>query len=119
MKNEPIRVPEPETSQAEAAESELTEMAGLPPSQRAARASSHARGSVEEDAADTTHIGPYRLLELLGQGGMARVHLAVREDDYRQRVALKRVFGPVDRPQLHARFVNERQILADLEHPGI
>lgn len=72
-----------------------------------------------EEAEDVTRIGPYRLQGLLGQGGMAQVHLAVREDDYQQEVALKRVLGPVDRPQLRERFVNERQILANLQHPGI
>ena len=72
-----------------------------------------------ESADDVTRIGHYRLRGLLGQGGMAQVHLAVREDDYQQEVALKRLLSPVGRPQLRERFVNERQILANLQHPGI
>ena len=64
-------------------------------------------------------IGRYRLERLLGQGGMAQVHLAVREDDYTQKVALKRVLASVNHDETLARFVNERQILAGLEHPSI
>ncbi|MEM6797500.1 MAG: serine/threonine-protein kinase, partial [Acidobacteriota bacterium] len=68
---------------------------------------------------EENRIGPYRLKKLLGRGGMGQVHLAVREDDYRQEVALKRTFGPFDSEALMERFVRERQILANLQHPGI
>ncbi len=63
-------------------------------------------------------IGRYRVLRRLGQGGMATVYLAVRERDYRQRVAVK-VFHGAHRPDLLRRFRQERQILASLEHPSI
>ena len=70
---------------------------------------------------DTTdlRIGPYRLKNLLGRGGMGQVHLAVREDDYEQKVAIKQTIGPLLNPETRARFANERQILANLQHPDI
>jgi serine/threonine-protein kinase len=65
-------------------------------------------------------VGRYRLEALLGEGGMSIVYLAVRADDaYRQKVALKVLRHGADRPDMAARFVRERQILASLEHPGI
>ncbi len=64
------------------------------------------------------HIGPYRVLRELGEGGMGVVYLAMRDDDaYRKRVAIKVASGPGDRET--TRFLRERQILAALEHPGI
>jgi serine/threonine-protein kinase len=67
-------------------------------------------------------FGPYRVIRLLGQGGMGRVYLAQREgDDFTQTVALK-VTGGVGGSGDEAarrRFVEERRILAKLEHPHI
>ena len=71
------------------------------------------------DPAAGRRIGPYRLERLLGRGGMGSVFLAVREDDYRQHVALKLVGWDVESEDLLSRFYTERQILARLEHPGI
>jgi eukaryotic-like serine/threonine-protein kinase len=63
-------------------------------------------------------FGPYRLLRLIGQGGMGEVHLAERADGaFEQRVALKLLPHPT--PGLMQRFRQERQILAQLEHPHI
>ena len=73
----------------------------------------------QEDANLGRHIGPYKVLELLGRGGMGAVYLAVREDDYRQRVALKLIKRGMDSDEIIRRFRNERQILARLEHPSI
>ncbi len=64
-----------------------------------------------------THIGPYRLLHLLGRGGMGEVFAAVHEQ-MGQRVALKRLL-PTGDPQLVARFLQEARALARLEHPGV
>ena len=64
-------------------------------------------------------IGPYRLLEQLGAGGMGTVFLAVRNDDFRQKVALKQIRRRGLSQDLRSRFENERQILAELEHPNI
>ena len=64
-------------------------------------------------------VGPYRLERLLARGGMGVVYLAVREDDYEQRVAVKLI--PPERLSVQGlkRFFKERQILARLEHPHV
>jgi serine/threonine protein kinase/TolB-like protein/cytochrome c-type biogenesis protein CcmH/NrfG len=65
-------------------------------------------------------VGPYRLLRLLGHGGMAEVWLAQRADGSLQRdVALKLPRVSQVRPDLAGRFELERNILASLEHPNI
>lgn len=63
-------------------------------------------------------FGDYKIVELLGQGGMGRVYLASRADElYEQQVAIKVVqSGSRD---LLLRFTVERQILANLVHPNI
>ncbi len=67
-----------------------------------------------------TVIGSYRLLRLLGRGGMGTVWLAERHDgQFRKHVALKLVNAGVDQADLRARFLQERQILANLQHPNI
>jgi tetratricopeptide (TPR) repeat protein len=66
------------------------------------------------------HVGPYRIQKLLGRGGMGAVFLAIRDDDqFRKSVALKLLRFDADDPALLARFRNERQILAALNHPNI
>lgn len=66
------------------------------------------------------HVGPYRIQKLLGRGGMGAVFLAIRDDDqFRKSVALKLLRFDADDPTLLARFRNERQILAALDHPNI
>lgn len=72
--------------------------------------------SLAEDFRPGAQIGVYRIERMLAEGGMGRVYKASRADgQYRQSVALKVVsFTPsVDR------FLLERQILADLNHPNI
>ena len=65
-------------------------------------------------------LGPYRIVGELGHGGMAAVYLAVRDDDqYRKQVALKLVQRGLETEEAVARFRDERQILAALEHSGI
>jgi serine/threonine-protein kinase len=67
----------------------------------------------------TSRVGPYRLVRELGQGGMGVVHLAERDDQFHQRVAVKIVRHGLDTPELLQRFLAERQILASLSHPNI
>jgi eukaryotic-like serine/threonine-protein kinase len=64
-------------------------------------------------------LGPYRILDRLGNGGMGEVYLAERDDqEYRQKVAIKVIRGfPGD--EALDRFRRERQILAELQHPHI
>src|SRR5262249_15418720 len=64
--------------------------------------------------------GPYRLLRLLGKGGMGDVYLAERADgEVEQQVAIKFLRTGSLLPSLRSRFLRERQILAGLNHPGI
>ncbi|MEM1183219.1 MAG: hypothetical protein AAGM22_33055, partial [Acidobacteriota bacterium] len=56
-------------------------------------------------------LGPYRIVELIGAGGMGVVLLAEREDDqFERRVAIKVLRAGFDAPELIQRFVTERQI---------
>jgi non-specific serine/threonine protein kinase/serine/threonine-protein kinase len=65
-------------------------------------------------------IGPYQIVEEIGEGGMGEVYRAFRADDqYRKEVALKVVRGGQDSGFVISRFKNERQILASLDHPNI
>ena len=65
-------------------------------------------------------IGNYKLVELLGRGGMGAVYLAERDDDeFRMRVALKLLPLGLDTEEARQRFRRERQILARLQHPNI
>lgn len=65
-------------------------------------------------------VGPYEILSELGTGGMGVVFLARRADGaFDQTVALKLIKRGMDSDAILKRFVNERQILATLEHPNI
>ncbi|MEM7583206.1 MAG: serine/threonine-protein kinase [Acidobacteriota bacterium] len=75
---------------------------------------------LESERVEPRRIGPYRLLQRLGSGGMGEVFLAERADaEYRQQVALKLVRPGLDTERIVERFRRERQILAHLEHPNI
>jgi eukaryotic-like serine/threonine-protein kinase len=77
-----------------------------------------AEDSVESGAGDS--IGPYRLLRVIGQGGMGRVFLAERADgQFRQQVALKLIRAEFVTRELRERFLRERDILARLAHANI
>jgi serine/threonine protein kinase len=72
-----------------------------------------------DDARVGRSIGPYRLVELLGHGGMGDVYLAERED-FVKKVALKLIKRGLDLDEaLVRRFHSERQILARLDHPYV
>jgi serine/threonine-protein kinase len=65
-------------------------------------------------------IGPYRVVRVIGSGGMGVVYLAERADEqYRQQVAIKVVRQRLVYPEIAERLVSERQILANLDHPNI
>jgi serine/threonine-protein kinase len=65
-------------------------------------------------------IGPYRVLEEIGRGGMGVVYLAERADgEFEQRVAIKLIKRGLDTDELLARFRRERQLLARLDHRAI
>jgi eukaryotic-like serine/threonine-protein kinase len=65
------------------------------------------------------NFGPYRILTVLGEGGMGTVYLAEQTEPIRRRVALKVVKLGMDTKQVLARFNHERQVLARMEHSGI
>ncbi len=64
-------------------------------------------------------IGPYRVLEILGEGGMGMVYLAEQTEPVKRRVALKVIKPGMDSRQIIARFEAERQALAVMDHPNI
>jgi eukaryotic-like serine/threonine-protein kinase len=64
-------------------------------------------------------IGPYKLLDVLGEGGMGVVYLAEQTVPVRRRVALKVLKPGMDSKQVLARFDSERQALAVMDHPNI
>jgi serine/threonine protein kinase/WD40 repeat protein len=73
----------------------------------------------EAPAARPEHIGPYRILDTLGTGGMGIVYLAEQERPVRRRVALKLMRPDLDSKDVLGRFESERQALALMDHPAI
>jgi eukaryotic-like serine/threonine-protein kinase len=71
------------------------------------------------DEHDGMVIGPYKLRERIGEGGMGTVYVAEQERPVRRRVALKIVKEGMDTHQVVARFEAERQALALMDHPYI
>ncbi|MEO2015875.1 MAG: protein kinase [Fuerstiella sp.] len=64
-------------------------------------------------------IGPYKICEQIGEGGMGVVYLAQQIEPVRRKVALKVIKPGMDTRQVIARFEAERQALAMMNHPGI
>jgi Tol biopolymer transport system component/tRNA A-37 threonylcarbamoyl transferase component Bud32 len=64
-------------------------------------------------------VGPFALLDAIGEGGMGIVYLAEQQHPVRRRVALKVMKWGLDFPSTLARLEAERQALASLNHPGI
>ncbi|MGC3957818.1 MAG: protein kinase [Verrucomicrobiota bacterium] len=64
-------------------------------------------------------VGPYKLLQKIGEGGCGAVYMAEQEKPVRRRVALKIIKLGMDTKQVIARFEAERQALAMMDHPNI
>ena len=64
-------------------------------------------------------VGPYRLIQLLGEGGMGEVWRAEQTEPFHRTVALKLIKAGMDTKAVVARFDSERQALALMEHPNI
>src|SRR5208282_5016309 len=91
----------------------------------------HLDESSPQDSSDSTlsggalggpaagQIGPYRLLQMLGEGGMGEVWLAEQKTPIHRTVALKLIKAGMDTKAVVARFESERQALALMEHPCI
>src|SRR3954447_16415595 len=66
-----------------------------------------------------TIIGPYKLLQQIGEGGMGVVFMAEQSESIQRTVALKIIKPGMDTRQVIARFEAERQALAMMDHPNI
>jgi eukaryotic-like serine/threonine-protein kinase len=66
-----------------------------------------------------TIIGPYKLLQKIGEGGFGVVHMADQTEPVKRRVALKVIKPGMDSKQVVSRFEAERQALAMMDHPCI
>jgi eukaryotic-like serine/threonine-protein kinase len=64
-------------------------------------------------------LGPYKLLEQIGEGGFGTVYMAQQDAPIRRRVALKIIKPGMDTKQVIVRFESERQALAVMDHPNI
>ena len=96
------------TSDETVASSDVTQAMGAPPS------ASDVRGE-----APGTRVGPYKLLRVIGAGGMGMVWAAEQEYPLRREVALKIIKPGMDSGEVIARFEAERQALAMMDHPNI
>ncbi|MDX2035252.1 MAG: protein kinase [Isosphaeraceae bacterium] len=78
-------------------------------------------GGIEPEAGEGpgSLIGPYKLLELIGEGGMGSVYMAEQSAPVRRMVAVKVIKPGMDSRQVLARFEAERQALALMDHPNI
>jgi eukaryotic-like serine/threonine-protein kinase len=77
--------------------------------------------TLSQDAVEAyfTSIGPYRLIQMLGVGGMGEVWRAEQTEPLHRTVALKLIKAGMDTRAVVARFDSERQALALMEHPNI
>jgi len=64
-------------------------------------------------------IGPYKILDILGEGGMGVVYLAEQSEPIKRQVALKLIKLGMDTREVIARFESERQALAVMNHPNV
>jgi eukaryotic-like serine/threonine-protein kinase len=75
------------------------------------------RAQITEDAG--TIVGPYKLLQRIGEGGFGVVYMAEQAEPVRRKVALKIIKPGMDTKDVIARFESERQALALMDHPNI
>jgi WD40 repeat protein/serine/threonine protein kinase len=76
-------------------------------------------GAYEPAETPGAMIGPYKLLELIGEGGMGTVWMAEQKEPIHRRVAIKVIKAGMDSKQVLARFEAERQALALMDHSNI
>src|SRR5262249_43556964 len=77
-----------------------------------------AEAAASSEAAGTV-IGPYKLIETIGEGGMGTVWMAQQTEPVKRLVAVKLIKAGMDSKQVIARFEAERQALALMDHPNI
>ena len=90
--------------------------AAMPTADMPAGGMAYAAGVLEMPG---TRIGAYKLLQLIGEGGFGSVFMAEQEKPVSRRVALKIIKLGMDTRQVVARFEQERQALAIMDHPNI
>src|SRR5262245_10568610 len=93
--------------------------AGEGPLDRGALRDEHTGAHEKAAEAPGTVIGPYKLIEEIGEGGMGTVWMAQQTDPVRRLVAVKLVKAGMDSRQVIARFEAERQALALMDHANI
>ena len=78
-------------------------------------------GTIDQggDFREGTTLGPYKLLQPIGEGGFGAVYMAEQFEPVRRKVALKVIKPGMDSKEVIARFEAERQALAMMEHPNI
>ncbi len=82
--------------------------------------SAHEPVPARDDPLLGTRLGPFRVVECIGRGGMGVVYRGTREGaDFRQQVALKLIRRGFDFDDVQARFLRERRILARLDHANL
>jgi len=112
-------------SQAEADRFFLDSLPALTPSVELGRSCETAAGNGADSAGGwsdlemTQWIGPYKLLQKIGEGGCGEVYMAEQSLPVRRRVALKVIKPGMDTKNVIARFEGERQALAMMDHPNI
>jgi non-specific serine/threonine protein kinase/serine/threonine-protein kinase len=72
-----------------------------------------------EPSGSFERVGPYKVLQQIGEGGFGVVYLAQQDEPIRRRVALKVIKLGMDTKQVVARFESERQTLALMDHPNV
>jgi eukaryotic-like serine/threonine-protein kinase len=75
--------------------------------------------TIDTAATDDDDFGRYHILRTVGEGGMGTVYLAEQREPIHRCVALKVIKLGMDTRQVLARFANERQALAIMDHPNI
>ncbi|MEO2092252.1 MAG: serine/threonine-protein kinase, partial [Gemmataceae bacterium] len=83
------------------------------------RTNPHSPQTAESTAAVGDRVGPYKLLEKIGEGGMGEVWVADQTEPIKRRVALKLIKPGMDSRSVLGRFEAERQALAVMDHPNI
>ena len=76
-------------------------------------------GELTADVQQPTRIGAYRIVRVLGQGGMGSVYLAEQHEPVRRQVAIKVLRAGGNSSEVVARFRSEQQTLAMMDHPNI
>ena len=74
---------------------------------------------ISDAIAPDAQIGPYRIREKIGEGGMGVVYVAEQTEPVQRKVAIKIIKPGMDTKEVIARFEAERQALAFMEHPNI